>query len=102
MTLFWAHQKSLCSNQTRLLSAWQRVGTEVPQQWLSNSPWLGSTIYDTIWVLSYGDVSGGTLFKASSFSASSACCRGRRWLEEGYCQGRLTVHIVGISSGTGY
>ncbi len=102
MTLFWAHQKSRCSNQTRLLSAWQRVGTEVPRRWLSNGPWLGPTIYDTIWVLSYGDVSGGTLFKASTFSASSACRRGRRRLEGGYCQGRLTVQVVGISSGTGY
>jgi hypothetical protein len=84
VTLFWAHQKSPCLNQTRLLSAWQRVGTEVPRLWLSNGPWLGPTIYDTIWVLSYEDVSGGTLFKASTFSASSAYRRGCRWLEGGY------------------
>jgi hypothetical protein len=47
-------------------------------------------------------VSGGTLFKASTFSASSACCQGRQRLEGGYCQGRLTVQVVGISSGTRY
>ncbi len=78
------------------------MGTDVPRQWLSNVPWLGPTIYDTIWVLSYKDVSGGTLFKASTFSASSACRRGRRRLEGEYCQGRLTVQVVDISSGTGY
>ncbi len=78
------------------------MGTEVPWQWLSNGPGLGPTIYDTIRVLSYRDVSGGTLFKASTFSASSACRRGRRQLEGEYCQGRLIVQVVGISSGTGY
>ncbi len=102
MILLWAHQKSRCSNQTRLLSAWQRVGTEVPRRWLSNGHWLGPTIYNTIWVLSYRDVSGGTLFKACTFSASSVSRRGRRRLEGGYCQGRLTVQVVGISNGTGY